>query len=210
MFPPPSLASGRRFYHWYTEARGGRLARPEHPEVKWQSWYPPFFLLGAWGQAAESQFPAEGIRKAPCVACAWWHDVSAPPSTIPHRASLSLETWGPSHWNQEHHLRTQPDTQAPQNHCCGFALTSWAGMRLKGALPPALRGSEKCQFISYSFVLSVLSHFSHVRLFVTHMDCSLPGSSVHGDSPGKNTGVSCDALLQEIFPTQGLNLCLLH
>ena len=33
------------------------------------------------------------------------------------------------------------------------------------------------------------------------MDCSLPGSSVHGDSPGKNTGVGCRALLQEIFPT---------
>ena len=29
------------------------------------------------------------------------------------------------------------------------------------------------------------------------MDCSLPGSSVHGDSPGKNTGVGCHALLQE-------------
>ena len=28
------------------------------------------------------------------------------------------------------------------------------------------------------------------------MDCSLPGSSVHEDSPGKNTGVSCHALLQ--------------
>ena len=29
-------------------------------------------------------------------------------------------------------------------------------------------------------------------------------------SPGKNTGVSCHALLQGIFPTQGLNPCLLH
>ena len=27
------------------------------------------------------------------------------------------------------------------------------------------------------------------------MDCSPPGSSVHGDSPGKNTGVGCHALL---------------
>ena len=35
------------------------------------------------------------------------------------------------------------------------------------------------------------------------MDCSLPGSSVHGDSPGKNTGLGCHALLQGIFPTQG-------
>ena len=40
-------------------------------------------------------------------------------------------------------------------------------------------------------------------------DCSLPGSSVHGDSLGKNTGVGCHALLQGIFPTQGSNLCLL-
>ena len=32
------------------------------------------------------------------------------------------------------------------------------------------------------------------------MDCSPPGSSVHGESPGKNTAVGCHALLQGIFP----------
>ena len=37
---------------------------------------------------------------------------------------------------------------------------------------------------------------------------SPPGSSVHGDSPGKNTGIGCHALLQGIFPTQRLNPCL--
>ena len=42
------------------------------------------------------------------------------------------------------------------------------------------------------------------------MDCSPPGSSLHGDSPGKNTGVGCHALLQGIFPTQGSNPGLLH
>ena len=42
------------------------------------------------------------------------------------------------------------------------------------------------------------------------MDCSPPGSSVHGDSPGKNTWVGCQALLQGIFQTQGLNPGLLH
>ena len=42
------------------------------------------------------------------------------------------------------------------------------------------------------------------------MDCSPPGSSVYGDSPGKNTGVGCHALLQVIFPTQGLNPGLPH
>ena len=41
-------------------------------------------------------------------------------------------------------------------------------------------------------------------------DCSPPGSSVHGDSPGKNTRVGCHALLQGLFPTQGLNPGLPH
>ena len=45
------------------------------------------------------------------------------------------------------------------------------------------------------------------------MDCSPPGSSVHGILQARNTGVGCCALLQGIFPTQGLNprlLSLLH
>ena len=45
------------------------------------------------------------------------------------------------------------------------------------------------------------------------LESSLLGSSVHGDSPGKNTGVSCCALLQRIFPIQRSNphlFCLLH
>ena len=50
------------------------------------------------------------------------------------------------------------------------------------------------------------------RLYPTlcdSMDCSLPDSSIHGmDLPGKNTGVGCHFLLQGIFLTQGLNLCL--
>ena len=45
------------------------------------------------------------------------------------------------------------------------------------------------------------------------MDCSLPGSSDHGNSPGKNTRVGFHSLLQGIFLTKGLNsdlLCLLQ
>ena len=42
------------------------------------------------------------------------------------------------------------------------------------------------------------------------MDCSLPDSPVHGDSPGKNDGVGCHFLLQGILPTQGSNPHLLH
>ena len=33
------------------------------------------------------------------------------------------------------------------------------------------------------------------------MDYSLPGSSVHGASAVKNTGVGCHTVLQGIFPT---------
>ena len=36
------------------------------------------------------------------------------------------------------------------------------------------------------------------------MDCSPPGSSVHEDSPGKNTGVSCHFRLQGAFLIQGV------
>ena len=35
------------------------------------------------------------------------------------------------------------------------------------------------------------------------VDCSPPGLSVRGDSPGKNTRVGCQALLQGAFPTLG-------
>ena len=42
------------------------------------------------------------------------------------------------------------------------------------------------------------------------MGCSLSGSSVHGDSPGKHTGVDYHAFLQRIFPTKGLNPGLPH
>ena len=45
------------------------------------------------------------------------------------------------------------------------------------------------------------------------MDCSPTRLLCPWDSPGKDNGVSCHALLQGIFPTQGSNLnriCLLH
>ena len=59
-------------------------------------------------------------------------------------------------------------------------------------------------FILFSF-LCMLSRFSHVQLFETLCIASL----CLWDSPGKNTGVSCHALIQRIFPTQGLNPRLL-
>ena len=56
-------------------------------------------------------------------------------------------------------------------------------------------------------MLCMLSHFSCFQL------CDSMGYSppvlCPWDSSGKNTGVSCHALLQGIFPTQGLNPHLL-
>ena len=42
------------------------------------------------------------------------------------------------------------------------------------------------------------------------VDCSPPGSSVHGNSPGKNTGVGNHTLLQGIFLFQESNPGFLH
>ena len=53
----------------------------------------------------------------------------------------------------------------------------------------------------------MLSHFSCVRLLVTPwtVACIHPWNF-----PGKNTGVGCHTILQEIFLTRGLNSHLLH
>ena len=59
--------------------------------------------------------------------------------------------------------------------------------------------------IFFLFVQSL----SHVRLFYNPMD--YPARLLcPWDFPGKNTGVCCHALLQGIFPDQGLNPGLLH
>ena len=61
----------------------------------------------------------------------------------------------------------------------------------------------------YFIVCAVLSS-SVVSDSVTPWTAAHQASSVHGDSPGKNTGVGSHALLQRIFPTWGLNSGLLH
>ena len=79
------------------------------------------------------------------------------------------------------------------------------------------RGSFICGWIDAKFLLCccclVLSHVQPCN----PVDCSPPGSSVHGDFPGKktgvNTGVGCHFLLQGFILTLGSNpclLCLLH
>ena len=58
--------------------------------------------------------------------------------------------------------------------------------------------------INFAFCVVCVKSLSRVRLFVTPTDYTLSGSSVHGDSPGKNTGVGCHALLQGDLPSPGI------
>ena len=68
----------------------------------------------------------------------------------------------------------------------------------------------------YSILIVLLCMYVLCRSVVSDslqpdlIDYRLPGSSVHEDSPGKNTGAGCHALLQGIFPTQGSNPDLPH
>ena len=77
--------------------------------------------------------------------------------------------------------------------------------------------------LSYMYVCAYM--FIHTYIYLTAvlclvtqscptlcgpMDCSLPGSSVPGDSPGKNAWVGSLSHLQGIFPTQGSNPGLLN
>ena len=81
---------------------------------------------------------------------------------------------------------------------------------------PRVCGLQKlwCTGFSGIFPDQDQNHFPctdrQILFHCTTTDCIPPGSSVPGDSSGKNTGVGCHALLQGIFPTQGLNPGLLH
>ena len=61
----------------------------------------------------------------------------------------------------------------------------------------------------YSNVCVPAQLLTHVQLFCNPMDCSAR-LLCPWDSPGKDTGVGIYALLQGVFLTQGLKLCLLY
>ena len=66
---------------------------------------------------------------------------------------------------------------------------------------------------NYITIWASLQVFSVTQSYLTPchpLGCSLPGSSVNGNSLGKNTRVGCHALLQGIFLTQGWNKGRLH
>ena len=68
----------------------------------------------------------------------------------------------------------------------------------------------KLKKVFYRYTLRCAKSIQSRPTLCDPMACSPPVSSVHGDPPGKNTGVGSHALLQGIFPAQGLNEHLLH
>ena len=89
----------------------------------------------------------------------------------------------------------------------GFLPGESLGQRsLMGFSPWGHKESDATNTFTFTFRALVLRLVSQsCPTLCDAMDCSPPGSSVHGGSPGKNTGVGCHALLQGIFPTQGSN-----
>ena len=71
---------------------------------------------------------------------------------------------------------------------------------MKCAMPYTKTLQEGCSYLVTELRLTLCGS----------MDWSPPGSSTHENSPGKNAGMGCHALLQGIFPTQESNPCLLH
>ena len=73
---------------------------------------------------------------------------------------------------------------------------------------PSLEGQQATLPFSSRTILVLCLVTQLCPTLLHHMGCSPPGYSPR-DSPGKNTGVGCHALLQGIFPTQGSNPGLL-
>ena len=103
----------------------------------------------------------------------------------PHGEALIL--------NEDGVVHTQPLTPPP--HCTSFSYHLTVAPR-----------DTLTQLFAYRNDCAVLCLVTQSWLTLCDpMEHSPPGSSVYGESPGKNTGVGCHALLQGNFQIQGLN-----
>ena len=106
------------------------------------------------------------------------------------RRSLTQRSPGSTCWE---HAESQRDPRGSQPlPAMPIGLSLWKSLYLRKLVVCACLATQSCPTLC------------------DPIDCSLPGSSVHGIFPGKNTGVGCHYLLQEIFPNQGSNPGLLH
>ena len=103
----------------------------------------------------------------------------------------------------------------------GFTLVLWIILSIQNLLGNAGRDqgdrdgwvepwANDSPSLHRGFLTGMLRSVAHSCPVLRPHGLSPPGSSLHGDSPGRNTGVGCHALLQGIFPTQGSNPDLPH
>ena len=89
----------------------------------------------------------------------------------------------------------------------------WQKRKNPETVGQAILGTYFSSLASVSWFMSACVHAKSLQSCLTlwdTMDHSLLVSSLLCDSPGKNTGVGCHALLQGIFPTRGYNPGLPH
>ena len=76
-------------------------------------------------------------------------------------------------------------------------------LKMKIAFWKEIRVSlNSCLIVLFSLFLVLCLVAQLCPILYNPMDCTLPGFSIHGDSPSKNARMGCHALLQGIFLTQ--------
>ena len=130
---------------------------------------------------------------------------------LPLLPRMSLQLWGfrgGGTWTREHRL-SSCDAWASL-FCSMWDLLRPESEPMSPVFPLSHEGSLRFVLNYFSSLCAVLCLVAQSCLTLCNpKDCSPPGYSVHGDSPGKSTGVDCHALLQETFPTQELSRGLL-
>ena len=150
---------------------------------------------GAAGTGWRTRVPTTGRSKLRAGAVV--QDFACPPF-------LQLAWWGPP--VSPCHCLTQ------ENILFYYYYYFWPHQRVCGILV-SLPGLTPDPWQWKRQVLTTGVLYLVVQLCLTlwnPMDCSPSGTSLHGDSPGLNTGVDSLSLLQGLFPTQVSNLGLPH
>ena len=113
--------------------------------------------------------------------------------------------------------RKPKSSQLLTSHLCLLTLTAAPSLKTCTTLSPALPTSSVLSSLllwpikGNSLPVCVCSKsLQSCPTLCNSVHCSPPSSSVRGDSPGKNTGAGCHALLQGICPIQRSNPHLSH
>ena len=178
-----------------------------HSQLLWSQSSSSAGVLPGIKPASQSSTTQQLRRKGQCMlraSDAW-----------PYNNAMRCERYQDPHFTEETQAQSQvsklpkitPLKPWKPGHQWGLTLTRPLACSSHAALPG--HHPHFCS-PSSSFVCVCLVVQSGPT-FCDPMDCSSPDSSVHGDSPGKNTRVGCHVLLQGlIFPTQGLKPGLQH